>query len=107
MTTDFRRVYATMIKEWPGYDDTEAVLKSRFATLGLRLNGSRVISVHPQRDCGDSRDPSSLPTWSAGRTPCPPRRTLPLSRRSRGSARDGHLRGIAAGSFTRSSHESA
>ena len=22
MTTDFRRVYATMIKEWLGYDDT-------------------------------------------------------------------------------------
>jgi uncharacterized protein (DUF1501 family) len=34
MTTDFRRVYATMIKEWLGYDDTEAVLKGRFATLG-------------------------------------------------------------------------
>jgi uncharacterized protein (DUF1501 family) len=33
MTTDFRRVYATMIKEWLGYDDTEAVLKGRFATL--------------------------------------------------------------------------
>ena len=29
MTTDFRRVYATMIKEWLGYDDTAAVLKGR------------------------------------------------------------------------------
>jgi uncharacterized protein (DUF1501 family) len=27
MTTDYRRVYATMIKEWLGYDDTAAVLK--------------------------------------------------------------------------------
>jgi uncharacterized protein (DUF1501 family) len=34
MTTDFRRVYATMIKEWLGYDDPEAVLKGRFDTLG-------------------------------------------------------------------------
>ena len=35
MTTDFRRVYATMIKEWLGYDDTEAVLKGRFDPLGV------------------------------------------------------------------------
>ena len=34
MTTDFRRVYATAIKEWLGYDDTETVLKGRFDTLG-------------------------------------------------------------------------
>jgi uncharacterized protein (DUF1501 family) len=35
MTTDFRRVYATMIKEWLGYDDTAAVLKGRFEPLGV------------------------------------------------------------------------
>src|SRR5438876_2974624 len=35
MTTDFRRVYATMIKEWLGYDDTAAVLKGQFAPLGV------------------------------------------------------------------------
>jgi uncharacterized protein (DUF1501 family) len=35
MTTDFRRVYATMIKEWLGYENTQAVLKGRFETLGL------------------------------------------------------------------------
>jgi uncharacterized protein (DUF1501 family) len=35
MTTDFRRVYATVIKEWLGYDDTQAVLKQRFDTLGV------------------------------------------------------------------------
>jgi hypothetical protein len=29
----FRTVYATMIKEWLGYDDTEAVLKGRFEPL--------------------------------------------------------------------------
>ena len=35
MTTDFRRVYATVIKEWLGYDDTAAVLKGSFDTLGV------------------------------------------------------------------------
>jgi uncharacterized protein (DUF1501 family) len=35
MTTDFRRVYATMIKEWLGYDDVAAVLKGPFAPLGV------------------------------------------------------------------------
>jgi uncharacterized protein (DUF1501 family) len=35
MTTDFRRVYATLIKEWLGYDDTAAVLKGSFDTLGV------------------------------------------------------------------------
>jgi uncharacterized protein (DUF1501 family) len=35
MTTDFRRVYATMIKEWLGYEDTQAVLKGSFAPLGV------------------------------------------------------------------------
>ena len=33
MTTDFRRVYATAIKEWLGYDDPDVVLKGRFETL--------------------------------------------------------------------------
>jgi uncharacterized protein (DUF1501 family) len=33
MTTDFRRVYATAIKEWLGYDDADTVLKGRFETL--------------------------------------------------------------------------
>ena len=35
MTTDFRRVYATVIKEWLGYDDTQSVLKGRFDPLGV------------------------------------------------------------------------
>jgi uncharacterized protein (DUF1501 family) len=35
MTNDFRRVYATVIKEWLGYDDTAAVLKGRFEPLGI------------------------------------------------------------------------
>lgn len=35
MTTDFRRVYATMIKEWLGCDHTEAILKGRFDPLGV------------------------------------------------------------------------
>ena len=34
MTTDFRRVYATSIKEWLGYDDTDTILKGRFDSLG-------------------------------------------------------------------------
>jgi uncharacterized protein (DUF1501 family) len=33
MTTDFRRVYATAIKEWLGYDDPDIVLKGRFDPL--------------------------------------------------------------------------
>ena len=35
MTTDFRRVYATMIKEWLGYDRPDAVLKGTFEPLGV------------------------------------------------------------------------
>ena len=35
MTTDFRRVYATMIKEWLGYDDTPKILKGSFSPLGV------------------------------------------------------------------------
>jgi uncharacterized protein (DUF1501 family) len=35
MTTDFRRVYATMIKEWMGFDDPKTILKGDFLTLGL------------------------------------------------------------------------
>ncbi len=35
MTTDFRRVYATMIKEWLGYDDTRTVLKGEFQPIGV------------------------------------------------------------------------
>jgi uncharacterized protein (DUF1501 family) len=33
MTTDFRRVYATAIREWLGYDDTATILKGQFDTL--------------------------------------------------------------------------
>jgi uncharacterized protein (DUF1501 family) len=35
MTTDFRRVYASAIKEWLGYDQTQAVLKGAFAPMGV------------------------------------------------------------------------
>jgi uncharacterized protein (DUF1501 family) len=35
MTTDFRRVYATVIGEWLGYDDTPAVLRGQFEPLGI------------------------------------------------------------------------
>ena len=34
MTTDFRSVYATMIKEWMGHDDTTSVLKGDYPTIG-------------------------------------------------------------------------
>lgn len=34
-TTDFRRVYATMINEWLGYRDTASLLKGDFQTLDL------------------------------------------------------------------------
>lgn len=35
MTTDFRRVYASMIAEWLGHSDTRSILKGSFAPLGL------------------------------------------------------------------------
>ena len=35
MTTDFRSVYATMMKEWMGFDDSKSVLKADFPTLGV------------------------------------------------------------------------
>jgi uncharacterized protein (DUF1501 family) len=35
MTTDFRRVYATMIEEWLGYGDSAAILKGRHGTLSI------------------------------------------------------------------------
>lgn len=35
MTTDFRSVYATMIKEWMGHEDTKTILKGDFPTLGV------------------------------------------------------------------------
>ncbi len=35
MTTDFRRVYATMIAEWMGYQDTGSILKGDFEPLGI------------------------------------------------------------------------
>ena len=35
MTTDFREVYAAMIKEWIGFDDTKSALKADFPTLGV------------------------------------------------------------------------
>ena len=34
-TTDFRRVYASMITEWLGHDDAATVLKGEFAPLGM------------------------------------------------------------------------
>jgi hypothetical protein len=35
MTTDVRRVYATVIEEWLGCDETPAILKRRFAPPGM------------------------------------------------------------------------
>ncbi len=35
MTTDFRRVYATMIAEWMGHRDPDAILKGNFKPLGM------------------------------------------------------------------------
>jgi uncharacterized protein (DUF1501 family) len=34
MTTDFRRVYATMIEEWMGFEDSKAILKGEYQPLG-------------------------------------------------------------------------
>ena len=35
MTTDFRRVYSTMIAEWMEYQDTASILKGEFPPLGI------------------------------------------------------------------------
>lgn len=35
MTTDFRRVYATMMREWMGFSGTSTVLRGDFETLGV------------------------------------------------------------------------
>jgi uncharacterized protein (DUF1501 family) len=35
MTTDFRRVYATMVDEWLGAENPDAILKGRFESLGV------------------------------------------------------------------------
>jgi len=35
MTTDFRRVYATMIKEWMGFEHLTMILKGDFPTLAV------------------------------------------------------------------------
>jgi uncharacterized protein (DUF1501 family) len=35
MTTDFRRVYASLIQGWLGYEDTPTVLKGRFDPIGM------------------------------------------------------------------------
>ena len=35
MTTDFRRVYATMIEEWLGVNDSASILKGSFESLPL------------------------------------------------------------------------
>ena len=35
MTTDFRRVYATMIQEWLGYGSPKEILKGDYAPLGI------------------------------------------------------------------------
>jgi hypothetical protein len=35
MTTDFRSVYATLMKEWMGFDGTKSVLKASFPTFGV------------------------------------------------------------------------
>ena len=34
-TTDFRRVYASMVEEWMGFGETERLLRGRFEPLGL------------------------------------------------------------------------
>jgi uncharacterized protein (DUF1501 family) len=35
MTTDFRSVYSTMLTEWMGFDNSQAVLKGDFPALGV------------------------------------------------------------------------
>jgi hypothetical protein len=35
MTTDFRSVYGTLLKEWMGFDQNRKVLKGDYPTLGV------------------------------------------------------------------------
>ena len=35
MTTDFRRVYASMIQEWMGYNGAKSILKGVYQPMGL------------------------------------------------------------------------
>ena len=50
MTTDFRRVYATRIKEWLGYDQTQVVLKRNVHTNGcLRMTAVIATSASSRR----------------------------------------------------------
>lgn len=35
MKTDFRSVYATMTREWMGFEDTQSILRKEFPTLGV------------------------------------------------------------------------
>jgi uncharacterized protein (DUF1501 family) len=35
MTTDFRRVYSTMISEWMGFKDTSSILQGEYQSLGM------------------------------------------------------------------------
>lgn len=39
MTTDFRRVYASVLSEWMGVDDSPALLRGEFPPLGLLRAG--------------------------------------------------------------------
>lgn len=42
MTTDFRSVYATMVKDWMGLDATKSLLKADYPTLGIFLPESLI-----------------------------------------------------------------
>ena len=35
MTTDFRRVYATLLNEWMGFEDSDTILKGEYPPLGV------------------------------------------------------------------------
>src|SRR5262249_40701871 len=66
MTTDFRRVYATMIKEWLGYADVGAVLKGNFgAARRICVKANLKVRTTPDSRSADlqvrrSNTPSSI-----------------------------------------------
>ena len=102
MTTDFRRVYATAIREWLGCDDTEIVLKGRFDSLGaVRLGprhergGNRPACFSRERRAGRvQRRPGRCdPGRPAPRSPCP-------TRRARNRRRSRHRRTPATATCT-------
>ena len=83
-TTDFRRVYATMIAEWMGFDRADSILGGDFPGLGVfaRSSRARVTSVQRQMAPRRSLALSALLVLACGRSEPEVDHGPPRSRRS-------------------------